>query len=53
VISAEVPMAEMLAYGADLRQITRGRGDYAMHLDHYAPAPGGVAERAAAEAMTA
>lgn len=53
VISAEVPMVEMLAYGADLRQITAGRGDYAMRLDHYAPAPGGVAQRAAADAMPA
>lgn len=53
VISAEVPMVEMLTYGADLRQITGGRGDYAMRLDHYAQAPGGVAQRAAAEAMPA
>jgi elongation factor G len=50
VITAHVPMVEMLTYGADLRAITGGRGDYHMHLDHYAPAPSSVAERAAAEA---
>ncbi len=50
VISAEVPMVEMLAYGADLRAITGGRGDYAMHIDHHAPAPAGVTKRVAEEA---
>lgn len=53
VISAEVPMVEMLTYGADLRAITGGRGDYAMHIDHYAPAPAVVAQRAAEEAAAA
>lgn len=50
VISAEVPMVEMLTYGADLRAMTGGRGDYAMRIDHYAAAPGGVAKRVAQEA---
>lgn len=53
VISAEVPMVEMLTYGADLRAITGGRGDHAMHVDHYAPAPSSVASRVAQEAAAA
>jgi elongation factor G len=32
---AEVPMAEMLSYGADLTAMTRGLGSFHMELDHY------------------
>ena len=35
VIKAEVPMAEMLTYGADLTSMTQGRGSFAMEMDHY------------------
>jgi len=32
VIKAEVPMAEMLTYGADLTSMTQGRGSFAMEM---------------------
>ncbi len=34
-IKAEVPMAEMLTYGADLTAMTQGRGSFHMEMDHY------------------
>lgn len=53
IVSAHVPMVEMLTYGSDLRALTAGRGEYHMHLDHYAPAPPAVAARAAEEVAAA
>jgi elongation factor G len=53
IISAHVPMVEMLTYGSDLRALTAGRGEYHMHLDHYAAAPPAVAARAAQEVSAA
>lgn len=53
VVTAHVPMVEMLTYGADLRALTGGRGEHHMHMDHYAPAPAAVAERAAADMAAA
>ena len=47
IVKAEVPMAEMLGYAADLRSMTGGRGDYAMEFDHYAQVPAHLAEKAA------
>jgi elongation factor G len=35
VVKAEVPMAEMLTYGADLTSMTQGRGSFNMEMDHY------------------
>jgi elongation factor G len=35
VIQAEVPMAGMLAYGADLTAMTQGQGSFHMEMDHY------------------
>ncbi len=34
-LRAEVPMAEMLTYGADLTAMTQGLGSFHMELDHY------------------
>jgi elongation factor G len=34
-IQAEVPMAEMLTYGADLTAMTQGQGSFHMEMDHY------------------
>lgn len=48
-VRAEVPMAEMLSYGADLRSLTGGRGDYAMELARYEQVPAQIAKRIAAE----
>ena len=39
VITAHVPLAEMLRYATDLRSMTQGRGHYCMHLDHYEDVP--------------
>ena len=35
VIQAEVPMAAMLTYGADLTAMTQGQGSFHMEMDHY------------------
>ena len=35
VIKSEVPMAEMLTYGADLTSMTQGRGSFNMEMHHY------------------
>lgn len=51
-IRAEVPMAEMLNYGADLRSLTGGRGDYAMDLARYEQVPAQIARRIAAAQET-
>lgn len=39
LIKAEVPMAEMLSFDADLTSMTGGRGSYHMELDHYDEVP--------------
>ncbi|HET7104407.1 MAG TPA: elongation factor G [Terracidiphilus sp.] len=45
IINAEVPMAEMLAYGTQLTSMTQGRGSYHMEMDHYDVVPQAVAEK--------
>jgi elongation factor G len=35
IVKAEVPMAEMLTYGADLTSMTQGRGSFSMEMHHY------------------
>jgi elongation factor G len=45
VINAEVPMAEMLAYGTQLTSMTQGKGSYRMEMDHYDYVPAQVAEK--------
>ncbi|HEX7286250.1 MAG TPA: elongation factor G [Candidatus Angelobacter sp.] len=35
IVKAEVPMAEMLTYGADLTSMTQGRGSFNMEMSHY------------------
>ena len=39
IVKAEVPMAEMLTYGADLTSMTQGRGSFAMEMHHYDTVP--------------
>jgi elongation factor G len=39
VIKAEVPLAEMQRYSADLRSMTGGRGIYGMEFSHYGQVP--------------
>jgi elongation factor G len=35
IVKAEVPMSEMLSYGADLTSMTQARGSFNMELSHY------------------
>ncbi len=39
VVSAMVPLAEIMRYGTDLRSMTQGRGIYTIEFDHYEPVP--------------
>ncbi|HUO27473.1 MAG TPA: elongation factor G [Candidatus Aquilonibacter sp.] len=45
VVKAEVPMAEMLTYGADLTSMTQGRGSFNMEMHHYDMVPGQLQEK--------
>jgi elongation factor G len=49
-IRAEVPMAEMLSYGAILTSLTQGRGSYRMEMDHYDIVPQPLSEKILATA---
>ncbi len=50
VISAHVPMIEVLLYAPDLISKTGGRGTYTMEFDHYEEVPPQQAEKIVAEA---
>lgn len=50
VISALVPLAEMMKYPTDLRSMTQGRGKYTQVFDHYDPVPANIAEKIIANA---
>jgi elongation factor G len=39
IVRAQVPLAEILRYGTDLRSMTQGRGIYTIEFDHYEPLP--------------
>ena len=45
VVKAEVPMAEMLTYGADLTSMTQGRGSFNMEMHHYDIVPTQLQEK--------
>jgi elongation factor G len=49
IIKAQVPMAEMLTYGAQLRSITQGRGTFHMEFSHYAEVPHASQEKIIAQ----
>lgn len=50
LIRAEVPMAEVLTYGATLTSLTQGRGSFHMEMDHYDYAPPAATEKVVASA---
>jgi len=50
VIKAEVPLAEMLSYDAELTSMTGGRGSYHMEMDHYDEVPAHLQEKIIATA---
>lgn len=45
VVKALVPMAEILAYAAELRSITSGRGMFTMEFSHYEEVPSHLASK--------
>ena len=45
VIKAEVPLAEMLSYDAELTSMTGGRGSYHMDMSHYDEVPGHLQDK--------
>ena len=49
-IHAEVPMAEMLTYGAQLTSMTQGKGTFRMEMNHYDIVPQLVADKILANA---
>ncbi|HXM76889.1 MAG TPA: elongation factor G, partial [Thermoanaerobaculia bacterium] len=49
VIRAQVPMSEMLTYGAQLRSITQGRGTFHMEFSHYSEVPHASQEKIIAQ----
>ena len=53
IIKAQVPMAEMLTYGAQLRSITQGRGTFHMEFSHYAEVPHASQEKIIAQSKAA
>ena len=46
ILSAEVPMAEMLNYAIDLRSITQSRGTFSFHFVRYEEAPPAAQQKA-------
>jgi len=44
VVSAQVPLAEMMRYGNDLRSMTGGRGIYTMSFNRYEQVPSHLAQ---------
>ena len=53
VVTAEVPLAEMLRYGNDLRSMTGGRGIYAMDFNRYDRVPSYVQDEIIADVEAA
>ena len=45
VVEAEVPLAEVQRYAADLRSITQGRGAFELDFDHYGEVPHQLAQK--------
>ena len=52
VIKAQVPMAELLTYGAQLRSITQGRGTFHLEFSHYAEVPHSLQDKVIAQAKS-
>ena len=53
IISAQVPLSEMLRYGNDLRSMSGGRGIYTMEFSHYENMPSHVQEEIVAKMKVA
>ncbi len=44
-VSAQVPLAEIQKYSADLESMTSGRGTFTLSFDHYERVPGEIADK--------
>ncbi len=53
VVRAQVPLAEIATYDADLTSMTGGRGSYTFEPSHYEEVPSHIAERIIAQAEKA
>jgi elongation factor G len=53
LVRAEVPMSEMLSYGADLTSMTQGRGSFNMEMHHYDVVPTQLQEKIIEKAKAA
>jgi elongation factor G len=53
LVKAEVPMSEMLSYGADLTSMTQGRGSFNMEMHHYDVVPAQLQEKIIEKAKAA
>jgi elongation factor G len=52
IIKAQVPLAEMLSYDAELTSMTGGRGSYHMDMDHYDEVPSHLQDKIVAAARS-
>lgn len=50
VVKAQIPIAEMSRYSADLKSITGGRGTFTMEFSHYEEVPGRITQDIVAKA---
>jgi elongation factor G len=50
IVTAQIPMSEVLEYSPDLTSMTGGRGTYSTEFSHYEEVPGQLAEKIIAEA---
>ena len=50
IVTAEVPMAEMMSYAIDLRSMSQSRGSFTFHFVRYEDCPPAAQEKAIAEA---
>ena len=53
IVDAEVPLAEVQHYAADLRSLTQGRGGFELEFDHYGEVPNQIAQKVIADGKTA
>lgn len=53
VVKAQIPLAEILKYGSELRSLTGGRGSYSMKFSHYEEVPHKIAQTIIAQSQKA
>jgi len=53
VVTAKVPMSEMLDYATTLTSMTSGKGDFHLEYSHYAEVPAKISEKVVEEAREA